>query len=87
MPDKSSFWSFPLMILTDCVIDPVEVKTVSKWIESMEKLIRASPPVINESFLQEKMKRIADINISSNGLFIGIKNNNYRDLIQNVSEI
>jgi hypothetical protein len=33
--------------------------------------------VMNESFLQEKMKRIVDINISSNGLFIGIKNNNY----------
>ena len=57
-------------------MEPVVVKTVSKNKLSDEKLICASLLVIKESFLQEKMKRMAGT-VNSNNLFIGFKNSDF----------
>ncbi len=55
-----------LLILTNSVIDPREVKTVSKYKVSEEKLIATSWLVMKESFLHEKRKRMDDmVNIKS----------------------
>ena len=63
------------MIFTDCVTEPVLVKTVSKKIVSAEKFIDASGLVIKEFFLHE-MKITTRDNISSKVLLIRFKNTN-----------
>ena len=53
-----SFWLFSLMILNDLVIEPVVVKTVSYFKESVVMVSLASALVIKESFLQEESRKL-----------------------------
>ena len=69
------------MIFTDCVTEPVVVKTVSKLTVSDEKFRMASLLVMKESFLQEKIRRKINDGISSIGLFIVSKILNSEGLI------
>ena len=61
------------MIFTASVIEPEEVKTVSKKRVSGEKRTVAFLPVIKASFRQANIKTREHDSITSNSLFIGFK--------------
>ena len=56
--DNLNCWSFSFTILKDCVTDPLVVKTVSNFKESVLMRSLASGLVIKESFLQELVDTI-----------------------------
>ncbi len=81
MVDNLSFWSFGLKTFKAWVTEPVDVKTVSKWMVSAEVCNKASLLVMNNDFLHAPASRIKNIENAGKKYFMFIKNTAQIDVV------